>query len=246
MNRERGGARAAPHMLEIDRLTVRFGSARVLDEVSLHVGEGEIVGVLGSNGAGKSTLLRTVSGLVRPLSGRVLLAGEDTVGLSPAAIVRKGVSQVAEGRRIFRTQSVAANLELGAYTRREPRREILADLERVYELFPVLRAKREHDAAMLSGGEQQMLAIGQAMMAKPRLLLLDEPSLGLAPIAIYALVERVRSLRSAGTTLLIVEQQLALARELCDRLYFLRAGRIVIDGVAPGELDPEAVRAAYV
>ena len=243
---EREGARVEGRRLEIQDLSVRYGSARVLDQVSLHVRDGEIVGVLGSNGAGKSTLLRAVSGLVRPVSGRVLFTGQDIVGLSPAAIVRKGISQVAEGRRIFRTQSVAANLELGAYTRRQPRREIQADLERAYQLFPVLRAKRDHDAAMLSGGEQQMLAIGQAMMASPRLLLMDEPSLGLAPIAIWALVEQVRELRSAGTTVLIVEQQLPLARELCDRLYFLRNGRIVVDGVPPAKLDPDAVRAAYI
>jgi branched-chain amino acid transport system ATP-binding protein len=243
---DREAAGVDGRMLEIKDLSVRYGSARVLDGVSLHVRDGEIVGVLGSNGAGKSTLLRAVSGLVRPMSGRVLLAGQDTVGLTPAAIVRKGISQVAEGRRIFRTQSVVANLELGAYTRRQPRREIQADLERIYELFPVLHAKSDHDAAMLSGGEQQMLAIGQAMMASPRLLLMDEPSLGLAPIAIWALVEQVRALRSAGTTVLVVEQQLPLAKELCDRLYFLRNGRIVIDGVPPDQLDPDAVRAAYV
>lgn len=212
----------------------------------MNVEEGEIVGLLGSNGAGKSTLLKTISGLLRPAQGAIHMRGQDLTRLSPAAILRGGVSHVAEGRRVFQTQTVMANLELGAYTRRDGRPAIAADLEKVLALFPILKHKYQHLGATLSGGEQQMLAIGQAMMAGPVLLLLDEPSSGLAPIAIRQLVGRLRELKATGLTVLIVEQVVPLALELCDRLYFIRNGRIIIDGERPGDLDATAIRAAYV
>ena len=232
-------------LLEVRGLDVRYGSARVLNGIDLAVEEGEIVGLLGANGAGKSTLLKAVSGLLRPAAGTVLFRARDITGASPYVVLRSGIGQVAEGRRIFRSQTVRANLELGGYARRD-RASLETELARVLALFPVLAKKLDHDAAMLSGGEQQMLAIGQALLSGPSLLMMDEPSLGLAPIAIWSLVERLREMRIAGLTLLIVEQQVALAEKICDRLYFLRNGRMAISGVAPADLDREAVRAAYV
>lgn len=232
-------------LLEVRGLHVRYGSARVLHGIDLDVNEGEIVGLLGANGAGKSTLLKSVSGLVRPTQGRVHFRGQDITGRSPYEVLRAGVGQVAEGRRIFRSQSVRANLELGGYARRD-RASLPSELSRVLALFPVLRNKLDHDASMLSGGEQQMLAIGQALLSGPSLLMMDEPSLGLAPIAIWGLVERLREMQRAGLTLLVVEQQLALALKICDRLYFLRNGQMAISGVAPADLDTAEVRAAYV
>lgn len=233
-------------LLQVQGLDVRYGSAQVLFEVELEVGAAETVGLLGANGAGKSTLLKAISGLLRPSAGRVVLDGRDLTGRPPHEVLAAGISQAAEGRRIFRSQSVRANLELGAYARGLRGSELEAELHRLFELFPVLRQKLDHSASLLSGGEQQMLAVAQAMLAAPRLLLLDEPSLGLAPIAIWNLVDRLRELKAAGLAVLLVEQQVAVAEALCDRLYFLRNGRVVISGVAPDRLDTDAVRAAYV
>ena len=232
-------------LLEVRRLHVRYGSARVLHGIDLDVEQGEIVGLLGANGAGKSTLLHAISGLVRPTQGSVTFDARELTGCSPYEVLRAGIGQVAEGRRIFRTQTVRANLQLGGYARQD-HASFGTALERALSLFPVLRDKLDHDSSMLSGGEQQMLAIAQAMLSGPRLLMMDEPSLGLAPIAIWGLVERLREMRKTGLTLLIVEQQLALATKICDRMYFLRNGSMAISGVAPAALDPEAVRAAYV
>jgi branched-chain amino acid transport system ATP-binding protein len=237
---------ATKQLLEVKDIVVRYGSAQALHGVSLRVEEGEIVGLLGSNGAGKSTLLRTISGLLRPAEGTIVMRGRDLTKLSPAGILRAGVSHVAEGRRVFQTQTVMANLELGAYTRSDGRPAIQSDLTKVLALFPVLERKARDLAATLSGGEQQMLAIAQAMMAAPVLLLLDEPSAGLAPIAVRQLVGRLGELKATGLTVVIVEQVVPLALELCDRLYFIRNGRIIIDGARPGELDAAAIRAAYV
>jgi branched-chain amino acid transport system ATP-binding protein len=233
-------------LLEVSGLDVRYGSAQVLFGIDLEVRPGEMVGLLGANGAGKSTLLKAISGLVRPAAGRVLFEGRDLAGRPPHQVLAAGISQAAEGRRIFRSQTVQANLLLGAYGRGVKGAELEAELDRVYELFPVLRQKLADSASLLSGGEQQMLAVAQAMLARPRLLLLDEPSLGLAPIAIWNLVDRLKELNAAGLSLLLVEQQVAVAEAICDRLYFLRNGRMVISGVPPSELDAEAVRTAYV
>jgi branched-chain amino acid transport system ATP-binding protein len=233
-------------LLEISGLDVRYGSAQVLFDVDLDVRQGEMVGLLGANGAGKSTLLKAISGLLKPVSGRVVLDGRDLAGRPPHEVLAAGISQAAEGRRIFRSQTVLANLQLGGYGRGLRGTALEAELERVYQLFPILKQKAADSASLLSGGEQQMLAVAQAMLAGPRLLLLDEPSLGLAPIAIWNLVDRLRELKEAGLSVLLVEQQVAVAEALCDRLSFLRNGRIVISGVRPSELDTEAVRAAYV
>jgi branched-chain amino acid transport system ATP-binding protein len=233
-------------LLEVSGLDVRYGSAQVLFGIDLEVRPGEMVGLLGANGAGKSTLLKAISGLVRPAAGRVVFEGRDLAGRPPHQVLAAGISQAAEGRRIFRSQTVQANLLLGAYGRGVKGAELDAELERIYDLFPVLRQKLADSASLLSGGEQQMLAVAQAMLARPRLLLLDEPSLGLAPIAIWNLVDRLKELNEAGLSLLLVEQQVAVAEAICDRLYFLRNGRMVISGVPPSELDAEAVRTAYV
>jgi branched-chain amino acid transport system ATP-binding protein len=235
-----------PELLEISGLDARYGSAQVLFGVDLEVRPGEMVGLLGANGAGKSTLLKAVSGLLRPSAGRIVFEGRDLAGRPPHEVLAAGISQAAEGRRIFRAQTVQANLLLGAYGRGLKGGTLDRELDRIYELFPVLRQKLDHSASLLSGGEQQMLAVAQAMLAQPRLLLLDEPSLGLAPIAIWNLVDRLKELNRAGLSLLLVEQQVAVAEAVCDRLYFLRNGRIVIPGVPPAELDSEAVRTAYV
>jgi branched-chain amino acid transport system ATP-binding protein len=233
-------------LLEVSDLVVRYGSAQALHGVGLHVYPGEIVGVLGSNGAGKSTLLKTISGVLRPFSGSINFAGADITGKSPAAILRAGISHVAEGRRIFNSQSVRANLEIGAYSRRDGRKAIEADMVRVLDIFPILKTKARDYAATLSGGEQQMLAIGQAMMSAPTVLMMDEPSSGLAPIAIRNLVSRIHELRGSGLTVVIVEQVVALAMELCDRIYFIRNGRIIIDGARPADVHAADIRAAYV
>lgn len=233
-------------LLKISRLDVRYGSAQVLFGIDLEVREGEMVGVLGANGAGKSTLLKTVSGLLRPSAGRILFEGCDLAGKAPHQVLAAGISQAAEGHRIFRSQTVKANLLLGAYGGRLRGTALEEELTRIYQLFPVLRQKLDHSTSLLSGGEQQMLAVAQAMLAGPRLLLLDEPSLGLAPIAIWNLVDRLKELNRSGLTLLLVEQQVAVAEAMCDRLYLLRNGRVVISGVAPSELDTEELRAAYV
>jgi branched-chain amino acid transport system ATP-binding protein len=233
-------------LLEVAGLDVRYGSAQVLFGVDLEVSQGQTVGLLGANGAGKSTLLKAISGLLRPSAGRIALDGRDLAGRPPHEILAAGISQAAEGRRIFRTQSVLANLQLGGYGVGLRGAALEAELERVYQLFPVLHRKRADPASLLSGGEQQMLAVAQAMLARPRLLLLDEPSLGLAPIAIWNLVDRLRELREGGLSVLLVEQQVAIAEALCDRVSFLRSGRIVLSGVPPAELDTEQVRAAYV
>jgi branched-chain amino acid transport system ATP-binding protein len=233
-------------LLDIRDLVVRYDSAQVLHGVTMHVNDGEIVGLLGSNGAGKSTLLNTVSGLLRPAAGDIEFLGSDITRLSPSKILSAGISHVAEGRRVFQTQTTSANLELGAYTRRDGKAAIAADLEKILALFPILSQKSQNLAATLSGGEQQMLAIGQAMMSAPRLLMLDEPSAGLAPIAVRLLVDRLRELKASGLTVIIVEQVVPLAMELCDRLYFVRNGRMIIDGARPSDLDFATVKAAYV
>ena len=230
-------------LLEIRDLDVRYGHIQALKGISLDVAEGEIVALLGANGAGKTTLMRTVSGLMRPHSGEVLLRGRAIQRTGADAIVRLGISQVPEGRRVFPTLSVAENLGLGAYTR--PRAEAAQTLETVWKMFPRLLERREQLAGTLSGGEQQMLVIGRALMARPKLLLLDEPSLGLAPIIVRDIFRSLRDIRGQGMTVLLVEQNARMALKLADRGYVLETGSIRLQGAAAQLLASAEVQATY-
>ena len=230
-------------MLEVRDLCVSYGGMPALKGVSLTVAAGEIVALLGNNGAGKTTTLKTVSGLLVPRAGEVLLDGEPLRGTPPHLIVRKGIAHVPEGRHVFNRLTVRENLEMGAYARSDPR--VAADLDRVLALFPRLRERRRQTAGTLSGGEQQMLAIGRALMASPRLLLLDEPSMGLAPLLVEQIFETVQSINRQGTTILLVEQNAALALEVAKRAYVLETGSIVLSGAAADLVRNEDVRRAY-
>jgi branched-chain amino acid transport system ATP-binding protein len=230
-------------MLAISDLHVYYGEIHALKGLSLAVESGEVVALLGPNGAGKTTTVKTVSGLLVPREGTVTLEGESLVGLPPHAIVYRGVAHSPEGRRIFNRLSVEENLELGAYSRADGR--VADDLERVFVLFPRLRERRTQVAGTLSGGEQQMLAIGRALMASPRLLLLDEPSMGLAPVVVEQIFETIENINRQGTTILLVEQNAAMALQIAHRGYVLETGTIVLTGTA-AELAANAdVRRAY-
>jgi branched-chain amino acid transport system ATP-binding protein len=233
-------------MLKIKNLHAYYGSVLALSGVTCHVREGEIVSLIGANGAGKTTLLNAVCGLVRR-EGEVSLAGRSLADLAPEEIVAAGVSQVPEGRQLFAPMTVAENLELGAYRRyrRGARAEIEADRERVFALFPRLKERLAQRAGTLSGGEQQMLAIGRALMARPRLLLLDEPSLGLAPKVVEDILATLNLLRREGVTILLVEQNARAALKVADRAYVLETGRIILSGAAPDLLADRQVTRAY-
>ena len=230
-------------LLEIRDLDVRYGHIQALKGVSLDVAEGEIVALLGANGAGKTTLMRTISGLLRPHAGEVLLRGAPIQRSSADSIVRLGISQVPEGRRVFPTLSVAENLRLGAYTRAVA--EAAQTLEQVWTMFPRLLERREQLAGTLSGVEQQMLVIGRALMARPRLLLLDEPSLGLAPIIVRDIFRSLRQIRQQGMTVLLVEQNARMALKLADRAYVLETGRLRLQGSAAELLASPEIQASY-
>jgi len=234
-------------MLFIKNLTVAYGSAKALKNISLHLGAGEIVCLIGANGAGKTTLLLTVMGVVKPLSGEIVFEGKSIVNKEPPEIVSLGISLVPEGRQIFYPLTVEENLELGAYLRRkkEPKEAIQMDLEHVYELFPRLKERRKQPAGTLSGGEQQMLAIGRAFMAKPKLLMLDEPSLGLAPRLIDTIMETILTLNQEGLSILLVEQNARRALEIAHRGYVLETGHIVLQGPTEELVADEDVRRAY-
>lgn len=234
-------------MLEVQNLYLSYGKLRVLSGISFHVKRGEIVCLLGSNGAGKSSLLLTLIGINKPQEGKILFEGEDLTGVSPQNIIRRGISLVPEGRQIFYPLTVEENLELGAYHRfgRESKKIIYADLERVYELFPRLKERRKQKAGTLSGGEQQMLALGRAFMARPRLLLLDEPSLGLAPKIVDLIMQTIVRLNQEGLTVLLVEQNARKALSIAHRAYVLETGRITLQGPAEELLNDEEVKRAY-
>src|SRR5262249_29119210 len=237
------GPRAELPMLEVKDLHVYYGEIHALKGVSFQVTEGEIVTLLGNNGAGKTTTLKTLSGLLAPRRGEVLLDGRSLVGTLPHGIVQKGITHVPEGRRIFNRLSVQANLEMGAYTRTD--REVAGDMDSVFAILPRLKERRTQVAGTLSGGEQQMLAIGRALMAKPRLLLLDEPSMGLAPVLVEQIFETVLTINRRGVTVLLVEQNAAMALSIAGRGYVLETGRVALEGPAPQlAVDPE-VRRAY-
>ena len=218
-------------MLELKEVEVSYGNIRALKGVSLRVGEGELVTLIGSNGAGKSTTLKAISGLLRPKAGTLLYHGQPLDRLPPHRIVALGVSHCPEGRRVFGRLTTAENLRLGAVQRRD-RGVVRRDVERVYSLFPVLKERSAQLAGTLYGGEQQMLSIGRALMGRPKLLLLDEPSLGLAPLLVAAIFDRIRQLKSEGTTILLVEQNARLALDIADRAYVMETGRISLEGPA--------------
>jgi branched-chain amino acid transport system ATP-binding protein len=234
---------AAP-LLEVDDVTVRYGEVPALRNVSLRVRQGEIVALVGPNGAGKTTLMNTVSGLLHPVAGTIRLDGADVTGATPGAIVRGGISQVPEGRQIFGNLDVEENLLIGAYTVADKDR-VAQRLEEVFDLFPRLRERRRQAAATMSGGEQQMLAIGRGMMSGPRLLLLDEPSLGLAPKVMTEVFRALRRVVDRGTTLLLVEQNSRLALQFATRAYVLETGRVALEGSTDELASDERVQRLY-
>ena len=245
-------------LLELDHLVVRYGQAVAVDGISLTVGAGERVALIGPNGAGKTSVLNAVCGVVRPPAARVRIDGRDLTGATPAAVVRRGISQVPEGRHVFATLPVEANLLLGAYGRVfsleivsstlryvRSRREVRERLDRVYELLPKLHELRDRPAGRTSGGEQQMVAIGRALMAEPRLLAIDELSLGLAPVLVQQLAEFLLRLNEQGVAILLVDQSASLAFSLCERAYVLETGRVVLEGSSGDLAGRSEVRSAY-
>jgi branched-chain amino acid transport system ATP-binding protein len=231
-------------MLRVSDLQVGYGAIRALRGVSLEVVEGEVVALIGANGAGKSTLLRTISGVLRPSSGDVLFEGQSICGMAEDKIVRRGVLQVQEGRGILTRMTVQENLEMGAYGRSD-KAGIRYDLEMIFEKFPILRDRRKQFGATLSGGEQQMLAIGRALMARPKLLMLDEPSLGLAPMLVREIFRIIMDFKQEKRTILLVEQNARKALQCADRGYVLETGTIVLSGSGAALLKSEEVQAAY-
>lgn len=230
--------------LEVRNLTVFYGAIQALQSISFVIYPGEIVTLIGSNGAGKSTTLRAISRIVRVRSGQITFQGRDLLAMRPDSVVKAGVAQVPEGRRVLARLSVQDNLLLGAYTRSD-RAEIAQDMEQQFTSFPRLAERRKQLAGTLSGGEQQMLAIARALMSRPKLLLLDEPSLGLAPIIVHEIFEIIRKLNAQGTTMLLVEQNAQLALQTASRGYVLEAGELMFDGPADSLLVDERVRRAY-
>ena len=231
-------------LLDVENLVARYGRITALGGVSLTVNEGEIVTLIGANGAGKTTTLRAISGLVRAASGSVRFDGRDITRLAPNAIVRAGIGHSPEGRRVFPRMTVRENLELGAYTRAS-KSEIAHDMERVLTVFPRLRERYEQKAGTMSGGEQQMLAMARALMSRPRLLMLDEPSLGLSPLLVQTIFSVIRDINARGTTVLLIEQNARQALAVASRGYVLEVGRIAHGGAAADLAQSEAVRAAY-
>ena len=230
-------------ILKVENINVYYGAIHAIKGVSLHVDEGEVVTLIGANGAGKSTTLQTVSGLLRSRTGSVEFCGENISKLPPHKIVERGLAQVPEGRRIFLQMSVQENLEMGAYTRSGA--GVDEDIERVYEQFPRLKERRRQIAGTLSGGEQQMLAIGRALMSRPKLLMLDEPSMGLAPILVEQIFDIIQSLHESGTTILLVEQNAQMALSVADRAYVMETGVISLSGTGRELAESDQVKKAY-
>lgn len=231
-------------MLRLEKVHTKYGHIEALKGINLHIKEGEIVTIIGANGAGKTTTLNTISGIIKPSAGEIKFLNEDITNLTADKIVAKGIVQVPEGRQIFPNLTVYENLLMGAYLRKD-KVEIENDLEKVYELFPRLKERRDQLGGTLSGGEQQMLAIGRALMSKPVLLLLDEPSLGLAPIIVENIFEIIKEINSQGTTILLVEQNAHLALSIADRGYVMETGNIIMEDDAKALLDNEDVKKAY-
>ena len=231
-------------MLKVENVEVNYGAIKALRKVSLQIEQGEIVALIGGNGAGKSTTLNTISAIVPAAAGRVLYRGEELTKLPPHEIVKLGISQVPEGRRVFARMSVLENLEMGAFTRND-RQEIASDLKMIFQRFPRLDERKKQAAKTLSGGEQQMLAIGRALMSRPELLLLDEPSMGLAPMLVEQIFQIIREINQSGTTVLLVEQNANMALSIAHRAYVLETGEVVLHGDAKELASDPEVRRAY-
>ncbi len=231
-------------LLELRDIHTYYGAIHALRGISMTIDEGEIVTLIGSNGAGKSTTLRTISGLLKPRQGEIVLGDQRIDGKPPHQIVQLGLSQSPEGRRVFARMTVHENLEMGAFSRSD-RSQVVAEFERVYDLFPRLRERQAQRAGTLSGGEQQMLAIGRALMAKPRILLLDEPSMGLSPILVEQIFNIIKTINDQGTTILLVEQNALMALAIAHRGYILQTGEIVLSDAASALTKNEGVRRAY-
>jgi branched-chain amino acid transport system ATP-binding protein len=231
-------------MLELKDVNVFYGAIHALRNISLRIEEGEVVTLIGANGAGKTTTLKAISGMLKPKSGTIKLNGKDINTIDATEIVKLGISHSPEGRRVFSKMSVMENLELGAYTRKD-KADIKKDYEKVFSLFPRLLERKGQMAGTLSGGEQQMLAIGRALMSRPKLLLLDEPSMGLAPIIVKEIFSIIKNINDAGTTVLLVEQNANLALQAADRAYIIRNGEIELEGSASSFLQDEKVKNAY-
>lgn len=231
-------------MLKIDDINVYYGAIHALKGISVEVNQGEIVTLIGANGAGKSTTLRTISGLLKPKTGQIMFEGQNIAGLAAQNIVKLGISQVPEGRRVFAHMTVLENLELGAYLRSDTK-EIKADMDVVFGRFPRLAERRSQLAGTLSGGEQQMLAMGRALMSRPRILLLDEPSMGLAPLLVKEIFSIVKDINETGTTILLVEQNAHMALSIANKAYVLETGRVILSGDAKELAASEEIRKAY-
>ena len=229
-------------ILEIKNLSVSYGGIEAIKNISLDVEAGSIVTLIGSNGAGKSSTLRSIAGIVKAKSGEVLFEGENILGLSPDQIVKRGVTLVPEGRRVFPNLTVAENLHVGAYLRKD---DIKPDLEYVYELFPRLKERSWQFAGTLSGGEQQMLAVGRAMMARPKLIMMDEPSLGLAPLVVRDIFSIIQEINKQGVTILLIEQNANMALKVADYAYVMQTGEITLSGTGAELLENEEVKEAY-
>lgn len=231
-------------MLRVEDINVYYGAIHAIKGISLDVPDGEIVALIGSNGAGKSTTLRTISGLMKPKSGKILYEGKDISGVAAHKIVGMGLCQVPEGRHVFANMTVLENLELGAYLRSD-KDGIAKDMQDVFDKFPRLLERKDQIAGTLSGGEQQMLAMGRALMSRPKLLLLDEPSMGLAPLLVKEIFNIIKEINASGTTILLVEQNANMALSIADKAYVLETGRITLSGTAQELASSEAVRKAY-
>ena len=231
-------------MLRVENLAVNYGMINAVRGVNFEVNQGEIVSLIGANGAGKSTILRTVSGLIKPASGTLTYEGQNITKTNAQKIVQLGISHVPEGRHVFKGLSVRENLEMGAFLRKD-RTNIEEDIQAVYDRFPVLGERQKQDASTLSGGEQQMLAMGRALMSKPKLLLLDEPSMGLAPIFIQEIFNIIQQIQAQGTTVLLIEQNAKMALSIASRGYVLETGKIVLSGTGQELLESDAVQKAY-
>ena len=229
-------------MLSVDNLKVNFGGIEAVKGISFNVNEGEIVTLIGSNGAGKTTTLRTIAGVVKPTSGKITFDGKDITNVEPSTIVKHGVTLCPEGRRIFPDMTVLENIKIGAYLRND---DLLEDIERCYRLFPILKERSNQIAGTLSGGEQQMLAVARSLMSRPRIMMLDEPSLGLAPLVVKNIFEIIKEINSEGVTILLIEQNANMALRIADKAYVLETGNITMEGSGKELLANPKIKEAY-